>query len=79
MTGAVGDVLLKTDLQVLWKFDKDGDYSDDVLAPLEPFIKTGRLRMLNWLTIDIMSLLESGGITAFVHHGGSNCFNEGLA
>ncbi|CAH0055755.1 unnamed protein product [Clonostachys solani] len=79
MTGAVADVLSKTDLQVLWKFDKDGDYSDDVLAPLQPFIKTGRLRMLKWLTMDIMSLLESGGITAFVHHGGSNCFNEGLA
>ncbi|CAH0025263.1 unnamed protein product [Clonostachys rhizophaga] len=79
MTGAVVDVLSKTDLQILWKFDEDGDYSDDVLAPLAPYIKTGRLRMLNWLTIDIMSLLESGGITAFVHHGGSNCFNEGLA
>ncbi|CAI6088225.1 unnamed protein product, partial [Clonostachys chloroleuca] len=78
MVGAVVDVLTQTDVQVLWKFNKYGEYSDDELAPLKPFLDSGRLRLSNWLPIDVLSLLETGDIVASVHHGGSNCFHEAV-
>ncbi|CAH0045635.1 unnamed protein product [Clonostachys solani] len=79
MVEAVVDVLTKTHVQVLWKFNKYGEYSDDELAPLKPFLESGRLRLSNWLPIDVLSLLETGHIVASVHHGGSNCFHEAVS
>ncbi|CAG9957069.1 unnamed protein product [Clonostachys rosea f. rosea IK726] len=78
MVGAIVDVLTQTDVQVLWKFNKYGEYSDDELAPLKQFLDSGRLRLSNWLPIDVLSLLETGDIVASVHHGGSNCFHEAV-
>lgn len=65
-------------MQVLWKFTKYGEYSDDLLSLLQPYINAGRLRMSRWLTVDPVSLLETGDIVASVHHGGSNCYHEAI-
>ncbi|VUC22991.1 unnamed protein product [Clonostachys rosea] len=79
MVGAIVEVLTKTNVQVLWKFNKHGEYSDEELAPLKPFIESGRLQMSNWLPVDVLSLLETGDVVASVHHGGSNCFHEAVS
>ncbi|KAJ4196151.1 hypothetical protein NW767_009611 [Fusarium falciforme] len=78
MGEALATLLDKTDVQVLWKFNKHGDYSDDIFAQLKPHLDSGRLKMEKWLTIDPTSLLSSGYIAASVHHGGANCYNEAI-
>lgn len=79
MGAALAAVLGKTNVQVLWKFRKYGEYSDDILEILTPYINNGRLRMTDWLTVDVYSLLETGNIAVSIHHGGSNCFHEAVA
>ncbi|KAJ3537421.1 hypothetical protein NM208_g6321 [Fusarium decemcellulare] len=79
MSMAIAEVLSKTGVQILWKFNKLGEYPDDVLLPLKPYHDIGRLRTPNWLLADPSSLLETGDIIASVHHGGSNCYHEAIA
>lgn len=80
MSLAIVEVLAKTGAQVLWKYRKLGDYPDGaVLSILQPHIDSGRLRVSSWLTVDPLALLETGDIAAFVHHGGSSCYHEGIA
>ncbi|KAH6975659.1 hypothetical protein EDB80DRAFT_727887 [Ilyonectria destructans] len=79
MTEAIAVVLDKTNVQILWKFNKVGNYSDDYLSALKPHLDSGRLRMERWLTVDPSSLLETGYIIASIHHGGSNCYHEAIA
>ncbi|KAJ2989437.1 hypothetical protein NUW58_g3464 [Xylaria curta] len=85
MAQAIADTLLaRSDLQVLWKFvklpyDMKGTtYGDDFMAPLLPFLENGRLKMVPWLDIQPVSLLETGHIVASVHHGGAGCYHEAL-
>ncbi|KAH7131082.1 hypothetical protein EDB81DRAFT_130413 [Dactylonectria macrodidyma] len=78
MVQAVAAVMEKTDVQILWKFAKYGEYSDDVLSPVKSYLESGRLRMEKWLTIDPTSLLETGYFVASIHHGGSNCYHEAI-
>lgn len=78
MGEALATLLDKTNVQVLWKFNKHGDYSDDTFAQLKPHLDSGRLKMEKWLTVDPTSLLSSGYIAASVHHGGANCYNEAI-
>jgi hypothetical protein len=79
MVTAIENVLSNTSVQILWKFAKVGEYSDEVLEPLQQFVAGGRLRIDKWLTVDPTSLLETGDIVASVHHGGSNCYHEAIA
>lgn len=79
MSLAVAEVMEKTGVQVIWKFNKHGDYGDDALSPLNPYIDGDRLRLRNWLTADPSSLLETGNIVASIHHGGSGCYHEAIA
>lgn len=51
---------------------------EDALAPIADEIANGRVRILEWLAVDPLSVLESGGIVCAVHHGGSNSFHEAL-
>ncbi|KAI5461931.1 hypothetical protein BGZ63DRAFT_442770 [Mariannaea sp. PMI_226] len=75
----IARVLSNIDVQILWKFNKLGEYSNDVLLPLKPYFNSDRLRAPNWLLADPSSLLETGDIVASVHHGGSNCYHEAIA
>ncbi len=78
MAQAIFLVLQSTDVQVLWKFSKLGRYSDDYLQPLQPFLDNGRLRVSNWLSVEPISLLQSGQIVLSVHHGGANSYHEAI-
>ncbi|CAG9996412.1 unnamed protein product [Clonostachys byssicola] len=60
----------------LKKFNKFTDYSDDHLTPVKPFIEKARLMVVDWLDVDPPSMLNSGHVLAFVHHGGFNCYHE---
>ncbi|KAG5743422.1 hypothetical protein H9Q70_013864 [Fusarium xylarioides] len=79
MAIAVGALLSSTDYQVLWRFNKLGDFSDNFLVHLKPYLDNERLKMPSWLVADPSSLLDTGNIVTSVHHGGSNCYHEALA
>ncbi|VZH97988.1 unnamed protein product [Fusarium fujikuroi] len=79
MAIAIAALLSSTDYQVLWKFNKLGDFSDDFLVHLKPYLNNERLKMPSWLIADPSSLLDTGNIVTSVHHGGSNCYHEALA
>ncbi|KAF5667262.1 2-hydroxyacylsphingosine 1-beta-galactosyltransferase [Fusarium heterosporum] len=79
MSTAIARLLSKTEVQVLWKFNKLGEYSDEALECLKPYLASERLKMPTWLVADPASLLETGNIIASVHHGGSNCYHETIA
>jgi hypothetical protein len=79
MAEALEEVLSKTDVQIIWKFNKLNEYPNDFLTPLQRYIDNDRLILSNWLTVDPYSLLQTGDIIATVHHGGSNCYHEGIA
>jgi hypothetical protein len=77
--GAVLRVLeQQADVKVLWKFVKEGEYDDDDVwrGPLEAYIASGRLRIETWLDVDPVSLVNTGMIDVWVHHGGANCYYE---
>ncbi|CAG9956625.1 unnamed protein product [Clonostachys rosea f. rosea IK726] len=79
VAAALAEVLAKTQVQIIWKIKKRGEYSDEFLKPLQPYIDEGRVRVTNWLTADLYSILQTGDIIASVHHGGSNCYHEAIA
>lgn len=65
--------------KIVWKFRKEGEFDETAaLKPLEPFIKQGRAQVVAWLEVDPSSLLESGHIDLFVHHGGGNSYHEAI-
>jgi hypothetical protein len=66
-------------VQVLWKFNKRGDYGDDFLEELKEEVANRRLRLESWIKIDPASLVETGNIALWVHHGGGNCYHEAVA
>lgn len=77
MSTAIADVLTKSNVQIIWKFKKlTASVSDDYLTRLAPFVENGRLRIISWLNVDPVSLLNTGDVIASVHHGGSNCYHE---
>ena len=79
MANALAEVLAKSNVQVLWKLKRQGEYSDEFLEPLRPHIAADRVRVVDWLSADIYSILQTGDVIAFVHHGGSNCYHEAIA
>lgn len=78
MASAIANVLSQVDIQVIWKFKKLHTYGDDFKGPLQSFIDTGRVKLIDWLAVDPAALLETGDIMALVHHGGSNCYHEAV-
>ena len=54
------------------------DSEKDALRPIADEIASGRVRILEWLSVDPLSVLENGQILCSVHHGGSNSFHEAL-
>ena len=70
-------LVAKADVQVLWKFKKNGDYDFEVLLlPVQSHIANGRLKIETWLKADPTSILQTGDVAVSVHHGGANCFYE---
>ncbi|KAJ5475569.1 hypothetical protein N7539_007856 [Penicillium diatomitis] len=76
---AKGIVALTTqmpDLKILWKLKFDWQNSKEFNEVLGKDIKEDRIRIVPWIQADIMSVLDSDRIVAFVHHGGGNSFFE---
>lgn len=79
-------VLLETpkqEFQVLWKITTFGDYNpfnsgSTVYQTLSEFIKEDRVRLVEWIKPDPISLLMTGQVACFVHHGGANSYNEAI-
>ncbi|KAE9380566.1 glycosyltransferase family 1 protein [Stipitochalara longipes BDJ] len=51
----------------------------DPLDVLSDEIKSGRVKVLNWISVEPLALLQSERIVCSVHHGGSNSFHEALS
>ncbi|KAI1127421.1 hypothetical protein F5Y10DRAFT_193524 [Nemania abortiva] len=79
MALAIEELLAKTDVQVLWKMDKEDTVPENYTLPAQNAIDQGRLRVTNWLTVSPASILETGHVVASVHHGGANCYHEAIA
>ncbi|KID72720.1 Glycosyltransferase sdnJ [Metarhizium brunneum] len=67
------------DIQVLWKLNKgvnsDGDY-----APLHQKIGYhDRVRIVDWLLAEPISILTSGSVICSVNHGGANSYFEAVS
>jgi hypothetical protein len=75
---AIKTLLENSKVQVLWKFNKRGEYSNDIFLEVSKEIKDGRLRVEKWLGIEPAAMMETGNIVASVHHGGANCFFEAV-
>jgi hypothetical protein len=78
MARALKEVVKKYDVQVLWKFKKRNDYSDDFLLEVKEELTNWKLRLEKWIKADPAALLETGNIVLFVHHGGSSCYHEAV-
>ncbi|KAJ5909590.1 hypothetical protein N7504_004233 [Penicillium tannophilum] len=64
------------DHQVLWKLRYDWKTSDAFQEVLGAFIDSGSVRLVPWIQADIIAVLETGKIAAYVHHGGANSYFE---
>ncbi|KAJ8068866.1 hypothetical protein OCU04_002550 [Sclerotinia nivalis] len=78
MAKAIKILLDNSTVQVLWKFNKRHEFTDQFLDILSSDLKSGRVRMSNWIKVDPAALLETGNIIVSVHHGGANCFHEAI-
>jgi hypothetical protein len=78
MTQAMESILTTTsDLQVLWKMEKSGSFDTSFVDhAVEQF--PDRFRIEKWLDVELPTLLQSGHIAAFVHHGGAGCYHDAL-
>ncbi|KAL7956363.1 glycosyltransferase family 1 protein [Trichoderma compactum] len=70
-------------LQVLWKLKKRGRYS--VYEPTCSIAKIfrsefahDRVRIVDWIQPEPVSILRTGNVVCSVHHGGANSFNEAI-
>lgn len=68
--------------KALWKLRTDPLDSVKIRAAVDAHLEGlvgDRVRIVDWLVVDPVSLLETGHIAAIVHHGGSNCFHEAIS
>ncbi|PVH87699.1 glycosyltransferase family 1 protein [Cadophora sp. DSE1049] len=49
------------------------------LSAISAEISNGRIRIVEWLSVDPLAILQTGLIACSVHHGGSNSFHEALS
>jgi hypothetical protein len=48
------------------------------LEALAGEIQSGRVKIMEWMSVDPLAVLQTGHIVCSVHHGGSNSFHEAL-
>lgn len=78
MVAALKTVLERTNVQVLWKVAKAGDYGDEYMEGIRGYVEEDRVRIDRWLKADPAALAHSGHVVASVNHGGANCYHEAL-
>lgn len=57
----------------------DSGLRKDSLGSISAEIVNGRVRVVEWLSVDPSAILEAGLVVCSVHHGGSNSFHEALS
>ncbi|CAG8958973.1 hypothetical protein HYFRA_00012130 [Hymenoscyphus fraxineus] len=57
----------------------DEEFSMGSLETIATEIGSGRVKILEWLSVDPLAVLQSGHAVCSVHHGGSNSFHEALS
>ena len=68
------------DLQIMWKLrGASTTYADHLDAILGPQLRSGQVKIAEWLNVDPAAILASGHVVAMVHHGGANSFFEAAA
>ncbi|EDO01043.1 hypothetical protein SS1G_03517 [Sclerotinia sclerotiorum 1980 UF-70] len=78
MAKSIKILLENSTIQVLWKFNKRHEFSDQFLDILSSDLQSQRVKITNWIKVDPAALLETGNIILSVHHGGANCFHEAI-
>ncbi|KAL7916513.1 glycosyltransferase family 1 protein [Trichoderma velutinum] len=73
----------KARLQVLWKLKKKGRYSVyeptcSIAKILRHELAHDRVRIVDWIQAEPISILRTGNVVCSVHHGGANSFNEAI-
>lgn len=48
------------------------------LETIVKFIQNDRVKVLSWLPVEPISVLQSGRVVCMVHHGGSNSYHEAI-
>ncbi|CAG7921777.1 unnamed protein product [Penicillium olsonii] len=77
MTKAIQAVLREfPDTKVLWKLKYDWESSPKVRNHLGSLVYAKKVKVVTWIKPEIISILESGHVVAYVHHGGANSFFE---
>lgn len=77
MAKGIATVLSKhPDIQVLWKLRYDWEGSSAFQKVLGSLITAGSVKVVSWIQPDIISVLETGRIVSYVHHGGANSYFE---
>lgn len=74
MAEAIHAILNVHDVQILWKLAGAPEISSDYLLPLMDDLGKGRVRIMEWLPIDTLTLLSSQYVVLSVHHGGSSSY-----
>ncbi|WWD22299.1 hypothetical protein CI109_106790 [Kwoniella shandongensis] len=64
----------RKDVQVLWRLKRWGGYDLEGVDEVKD-----RLIVVDWLEAEPVSILASGLVGCYVHHGGSNSYHEALA
>ncbi|KAJ5692625.1 hypothetical protein N7462_002048 [Penicillium macrosclerotiorum] len=66
----------RPEMQVLWKLRYEWESSVSFQMVLGSLITSGSVKVVPWIQSDIMSVLKSGKIITYVHHGGANSYFE---
>jgi UDP:flavonoid glycosyltransferase YjiC (YdhE family) len=66
----------RKDLRVLWKIQNPSGVH--IHFDGADIADRSRVRIVDWLKPMPISILQSGQVAVFVHHGGSNSYHEGL-
>ncbi|CAG7992048.1 unnamed protein product [Penicillium olsonii] len=69
--------------QVLWKLKKLGNYpvsepGSPIGKVLGQYIKLDSVRIVDWIQVEPIAILQSGHAVCSIHHGGANSFNEAV-
>ncbi|KAF8126147.1 hypothetical protein EV363DRAFT_1174673 [Boletus edulis] len=65
-------------IQVLWKVKADGDIQHVIDEILGKEIREKRVKVVAWLDVEPISILQHANVVCIVHHGGANSFYEGV-
>jgi hypothetical protein len=55
-----------------------GAFDPTSLDALASEIESGRVKVMEWMSVDPLAVLQTGHVVCSVHHGGSNSFHEAL-